>query len=271
MPANPVRLLIAGLFRLAFAFRPPSDFVLTGLPRSGTSLLSALLSESPNCFCFNEILYDPDTLSHFFMRMRRRLLRGRPVPVKVDSGGGLTTDTLVGRVDTTWKTFEPKAKPLVLGSNVNVPYLECLPELRRYGYRTVAMIRDPVFTLASWGSPKGVKIPEAHVSDEDMNPRWRKFAFDSDDEVERRATIWQYYADRIAANRETLTVIRYEDLCDRQDEIMRELCQLLGISEPREQRRLENLNREDRFTGLEQIRQVVSERCPARLGFGYSA
>lgn len=269
MPVNPLRTLIAQLYHLIFAIRPPADFILTGLPRSGTSLLSALLSESNTCFCFNEIYYDPNSLPLFYTRMRRRLLHNRPIPVKVDSTGDLTTDTLVGKVAVKWKTFNTKQKPLVLGSNVNIPYLDRIDELLTYRYRIIAMIRDPVYTLASWGSEKGKKIPEGHVTDDDMNPRWRRFSFDSDDAVERRAVIWQYYAALLADRKDALTIIRYEDLCDHQELTLKNICQVLGIMEPQKKVPLQNLNQNDRFSHIEGIREVVSLRCPARKEFGY--
>ena len=44
----------------------PYDYVITGIPRSGTSLLSAILSKSPNSICFNEIQYKVPLLPSFF-------------------------------------------------------------------------------------------------------------------------------------------------------------------------------------------------------------
>ena len=46
------------------------DYVITGIPRSGTSLISTILSSSENSFCFNEVHYQIPVLPSFFSEMR---------------------------------------------------------------------------------------------------------------------------------------------------------------------------------------------------------
>jgi hypothetical protein len=269
MATDPARLLLSLLYRLRFYFSAPSDFVLTGIPRSGTSLLSALLCEPDDCFCFNEIHYDPRTLPYFFTRMRRRLVTGRPVPVKLDDAGALTTDTMGGQVQVQEKSFPATKRGVVIGSNVNVPYLDRIDEILAYGYRVLMLVRDPVYTLASWNSEKAQVIPEAHVTDEDMNPRWHHMRFDSVEREDRQADIWEHYARLIWSLRDRFRIFSYESLTDAQETAMQEIYRYLGVTPPQETRQLRSMNIDSRFSGLERIREAVSDRCPSRHNFGY--
>jgi len=269
MAIDPARRLLSILYRLRFYFAAPSDFVLTGIPRSGTSLLSALLCEPEDCFCFNEIHYDPRTLPYFFTRMRRRLTSGRPVPVKLDDAGALTTDTMGGQIQVQETSFPARKHGLVIGSNVNVPYLDRIDEILAYGYRVLMLVRDPVYTLASWNSEKAQVIPEAHVTDGDMNPRWHHFDFDSPDRETRQADIWEYYAQRIWSLRDRVQIITYESLTDAQEATMQGIYKYLGVTPPLQTRELKNMNVASRFSGLDRIGEAVAGRCPTRHHFGY--
>lgn len=257
-------------YRLRYSVLRPDGFVLTGIPRSGTSLLSTLLCEPEDCFCFNEIFYDPATLPYFLGRMKKKLVRGEPVPAKVGDDGALTTDTLVGKVTVGTKAFPPKAGDVVVGSNVNIPYLDRIDEILRYRYPVIAMIRDPVYTLASWNSPKADVIPEAHVSDDDMSSRWQHTEFDSLHKEDRQADIWERYAALIHSLRDRAEIVRYEDLCDRRDETLQRIYDFLGVTAPAETRDLKNLNVDSRFGDLSLIREAVARRCPTRQEFGYA-
>ena len=263
-----VRLLVL-YYRTRFTLVRPSDFVLTGISRSGTSLLSALLCEPDDCFCFNEIFYDPRTLPYFLAREKRRLLRGEPVPAKMNADGSLTTDTLAGEIVVARKSFPPKRKGVVVGSNVNIPYLDRIDEILAYRYRVIVLVRDPVYTLASWNSAKAQVIPEAHVTDDDMNPRWDGVKFHSTDRIGRQADIWEHYARLILDLRDRVKIVRYESLCDGQQATMETIYQYLGVTPPQQTRELRNMNVDSRFTGLDQIRETVSERCPSMQVLGY--
>ena len=71
-------------------FKTDLDYVITGIPRSGTSLMSTILSSSENSFCFNEVHYQIPVLPSFFSEMRTRIESGLPVINKVNEKGKLT-------------------------------------------------------------------------------------------------------------------------------------------------------------------------------------
>jgi len=268
--AHELSLRLLGLYyRTRFALVRPTDFVLTGIPRSGTSLLSTLLCEPDDCFCFNEIFYDPMTLPYFLAREKKRLIRGEPVPAKMDADGSLATDTLAGEIVVARQAFPPKRKGVVVGSNVNLPYLDRIDEILAYRYRVIALVRDPVYTLASWNSAKAQAIPEAHVTDDDMNPRWNGMKFHSSDRVGRQADIWEHYARLILDLRDQVKIVRYESLCDGQQATMETIYEYLRVTPPAQTRELRNMNVDSRFKGLDQIREAVAERCPSLQVLGY--
>ena len=85
-----------------------------------------------------------------------------------------------------------KSNPIRLGSKVNVPYLNKINQIEEYGYKIVAMVRDPVYTIASWNDTKVSNIPEANVSGPTQHKR-DIFSFSSETDIERQLIIWKHY------------------------------------------------------------------------------
>ena len=141
-----------------------NDFIVTGISRSGTSMFTVMLDQLPNTVCLNEVL--PKTVERLpeaFRVTRQRLLAGKRVWNKF-SGDALATDTFDPGVQ------REKRRPgkildegLCLGSKRNLPYLNQLSALVGLGYPIVAMVRDPVFTIASWRTTRAQekRIPAA--------------------------------------------------------------------------------------------------------------
>jgi len=261
--------LIYLMFSSLYAMVGPKDFVLTGIPRSGTSLLSSLLCELEDCFCFNEIQYDVVTLPVFFTRMRKKLLAGEPVPNRVDEEGKLTTDTQRKGFSVQEIKAPNKSKGLVLGSNANIPYLNQMDSMLGYKYKVLAMVRNPVYTLASWGSEKAGRIPENQVMADDLNPRWEKIDFCSQDKVERQAQLWEHYANLIWSVRHRVKIVRYERLTENQNDTLEEITNYLGVSSPRNLKRLSSYNLSSRYANLQKIEHAVEHYCRSKGNFGY--
>jgi hypothetical protein len=239
--------------------RPDRNLVLTGIPRSGTSLMSGIISSSPNAYCVNEVFYEPDELREQLARTRRALVTGVPVPNRYARDGSLSSDTRRNgariRFEVAAGNYGPDS---VVGSNVNVPYLNRLPQLTMSGARIVALVRDPVFTIASWNTEAVRYIPEHHVIDGDLHPRYRAADFPSTDRLERQAFIWRHYAELIGtfAGTESLRVLCYEQLSDP----TLDLAGAFGLEEIPSSVSLENRNQPERFDAneLECVRQVAS-------------
>lgn len=254
---------------------PERSLVVSGISRSGTSLLSVLLNSVQNVVCFNEVLPpDPARLPSALARARKDLLAGKAVRNKFDASGRLTTDTLSATVKKKAVVDKPLDEDLCVATKRNIPYLNEAGPLLDLGYPMVVMIRDPVYTLGSWGSPKAVEaaIPGSRVAIGDVHPHWSQVRFTRQDVVERRAEAWQHYAERIWDLRARVQIVTYEELCARPAQTLAALCRYAGLSAPGTLPEIVRpaFNDDDRYPDLPRIRQAVRELCPARTHFGYA-
>ena len=250
--------------------RPSRNAVITGINRSGTSLFCVLLNDLPNTVALNEVLYDVDNLPLHLALVRYRLLHDLPVPNKFRDGE-LTTNPVEDGVTVEERTVEEAVdEEVVVASKVNVPYLVQLDRILEYGFRTIAVLRHPVYTIASWNRPVCTKIPEAHVTDDDMHERWENIDFPVEGRLERQAMIWNYLAGLIWRRRDRVSVCRYEEITGRTAGVLRDVSGLLGVEHVGEAPVLENMNRDSRYDDVPRIRKVVRDHCPNAPLFGYS-
>ncbi|MFH2006347.1 MAG: sulfotransferase [bacterium] len=247
---------------------------MSGISRSGTSLLSVLINHIDNAVCFNEVLpSEAALLSDALAQARLDLLAGNPVRNKYDDKGQLTTDTLSGMSKKKRLVRRPVDGEVCVASKRNIPYLSQAGELLALGYRMVVMIRDPVYTLGSWSSAKAAegRIPGALLEVGATHPHWRPVHFTRTDVIERRAEAWQHFAALIWSLRSRVMIIQYEELCFHPEGVVADLCAFAGLSPPA---RLPDvvlgpLNDDRRYPELSRIRAAVAELCPVRRSFGY--
>ncbi|VBB42438.1 hypothetical protein TRIP_B200578 [uncultured Desulfatiglans sp.] len=249
--------------------KPENVVILTGIPRSGTSLFSKILNNLENSVCLNEILYNIDSLPEDLMRIKARLLSGAPIPNRYE-GRELTTDTQSKKARVAYRIVDkPIDQHVLIGSKVNIPYLNQIFKIIKHRYNIIALIRNPIFTIASWNRKENNKIPEAMVSDSLMHPRWRNFVFVSDQPLIRQAQIWETYAHLLYSLKEQILLIRYEDLTLDADESIEKVAVRLNRSYCGLPFNIMNMNIESRFGDLEQIGEVVVKYCPTATAFGY--
>ena len=149
------------------------DLIITGVPRSGTTLAAAIIDQTPNCLCLSE----PDNhvdlmngaaspedfvsrLCREFETVRRTILSGGSVLDRRRADGAPVTDYFSdplpdGRRElavTTRGIHRSRLSPdFVLGVKHNALYTAVLPEIVQSGrFRVIAIIRDPVSVLMSW-------------------------------------------------------------------------------------------------------------------------
>jgi len=245
------------------------NFVVTGIPRSGTSLFCSVVSSARNCYCFNEV----HSLSHLQLSLllaRLRLRRGAPVRNKFDPQGDIASDTNRSEVVEERRQVGTYGPDLILGSKHNIPYLNQLETLLKTGLRSFALVRNPYFTLLSWNSAEVARIPEARLASRDLEFRFSEVEFTGDDRVEKQAEIWNYYARTIWKNRPHFDVITYEELTDQTERTMEKVTRGLDLKFA-EMPALENRNVRSRYDSpmTAQIKSAVSEFCPTRKKFGY--
>jgi len=249
--------------------KPERNVIITGIPRSGTSLFSVLLNNVHNAVCLNEVLYDVYSLPQELAEIRRRLVAGEPIPNRYDSSGALTCDTQNGKNSIEYRRVKTVDRNVVIGSKINIPYLNQIETILNYGYKVIAIVRDPVYTIGSWNSKKATRIPEAQVTDENLHPRWTHFPFVSSGKLERQAQIWQFYATLIWKLQDRIKIYTYEQITNHTDEVLSDVCRYLNLEKPDPAEKLKNLNVRSRYTGGKGVRRAVREFCPIRQMFGY--
>lgn len=249
------------------------DFVISGIPRSGTSLLCAVISLSPEALCFNELQYNVRYLPVFFYQQRRRIKTGGRIANKVDAAGRYITSTNDSNKNTI-TTVDPEVGPerFALASKVTVPYLNRLPTIMNHGYRIVVMVRDPTFAIGSWNTKKLEDTPMNKVW-EPVHAHWKNVSFSSEHKYERQAEIWEHFASIIWRHREKVYIIRYEDLASAPYETLSMLCGYLGVASPSPKHMMEmgieNKNDDTYYPRINRIREAVERHAPIRKNFGY--
>jgi len=256
-----------------------TNFIITGIPRSGTTLLCNLVNRIPNIVCFNEVAqaYDVPRLPAFFIEMYQKLMTGQLVPMDVDKDGEIITDTQNQpdhRHNGHFFTVDP-GKSLVVGSKINWPYLDQIDTIKGFGYETFAVVRNPLYVIASWNKHEQ-NINEAHVMPEDwaLWPRYSQIPFRAADKFGRQAEVWNMMARIILDNFPNNRILAYEELIDQAPYRLMYICSQMGVeyNPTGGLPALENLNDVGRFDGidLDGIRGAIRQHAPLACDFGYT-
>jgi len=140
-----------------------NDLIITGLPRSGTSLLCFLLNSAEDVAVINEpnevfeILLRPnggksfsstqfEDLKAYHAALRRQLAAGEPVLNKV------VMDTRHEDVRVSWRPRAIHRSDFLLGTKNTLLYTCNLQSIVRDGFRVIALVRHPYQSISSWRS-----------------------------------------------------------------------------------------------------------------------
>jgi hypothetical protein len=149
------------------------NLIITGVPRSGTTLAAAIIDQAPDCLCLSEpdghvdLMREAaspedfvDKLRQEFDAVRRTILGGGTVPDRRQTDGAPLTDYFSGplpngRRETIFTTRDVTRSGLsadfLLGVKHNALYSAVLPEIVQSGvFRVIAIVRDPAPVLMSW-------------------------------------------------------------------------------------------------------------------------
>ncbi|MCL4196094.1 MAG: sulfotransferase [Phycisphaerales bacterium] len=228
-------------------------FILTGPPRSGTSLLTALLTRKGNVLVANEpvVVGDPllargkpaRLLRGYIHSLARQAVQRGTMPTKVDrrDPSRPTTDTahhgatrrdVAVRID--------RARPLCVGVKHPISFMEYLGELV-HGWsqlKVIVLARDPVLTIRSWrettyGWQPGLDDPGKGL--------WRRMYAEIPADVsplEKRAHLWNLLVERgekyAASHPSQVRLLRYETLLADPAATMRALFAHIGADQPEE-------------------------------------
>lgn len=154
--------------------------LVTGIPRSGTSLTTKLISEQPNTVCFSEptwlkeIRFDGQTRTQFsgalmtkIQQIRAEIKKGNPVEITVKKGSNELPDNYFikennQQVNTksTQSVYIEHSEELLICVKSNTLFTVCLEDLLSLeACNIMAVIRNPLYVLMSWRS---LNIPISH-------------------------------------------------------------------------------------------------------------
>ena len=207
------------------------EIIITGIPRSGTSLLCRLVDDLPDCVVVNEPqelftrlnrCVHPRWLATFYRDLRADIVDGIGVYNKV-ADGRLVDDTRI--IDERVLCHPDVSRPdFLLGTKNTIIYLARLSVLRRAMPQApiVALVRHPLDTIASW------KDSFPHLAEVDLstfpvsytqNPfltgtekRRLGAIMNNPSPAQRRALLWSHLVATILAHRDSVVLVRYEDL-----------------------------------------------------------
>lgn len=212
----------------AFLLQRRRDFLITGIPRSGTSLMCNLLDQQPRCLVVNEpeevfelveSRSDASGIELLHTQIRESIYRGEPIANKVQNGQVISdTKMLDERV-----LYQPQlaSNDFWLGSKNTLVYLAALSQIRTLKWPVLASVRHPLDSLASWRNTFD-HLREADVESfavanlafgawsSEQRVAMHEIAGQSDSAL-RRVLLWRMLARTLLDNADWLTLWRYED------------------------------------------------------------
>ena len=256
--------------RLASPVDPPGsrDFIICGIPRSGTSLLCAALYQPPDCVTVMEP-WDGMRLppAELFASLRAELAHGEL------ARGRLDIDSLLSRGEVRWGSDGASSHRIatvpeyLLGVKWTVfwRYLDKLPRTK-----FLVCVRDPIEVVTSFAGMKG-RLSEGLNYDIPFNREMNAaLSAATDDPALRRALLFEYIASRIVPHlgRPNVFLVRYERWFQDRGGLMRDIAEFLGASlgdgEP--------VIREPLRRPLDpDTVRLVAEHCPSASALGYAA
>lgn len=218
------------------------EVVITGIPRSGTSYLCRQLHSVENCVVINEPqqIFQPLAtqaipwgVGTFYRELRRDILRGIPIENRLSEGEPTEDTAVVG----TRTRYTPRVETpnFLLGTKNTLAYLARLPHLRRAlpEAHFVACIRNPFDTIASWktsfshlAGAQVDKFPVGHSTDPLLSASQRRALEEisaTENLAYRRAMLWRYLAELVLENSSWMTVVHYDRLVSRPEDVLRGL------------------------------------------------
>ena len=256
------------------------DFLITGIPRSGTSLICSLLDQQLRCVVINEpkeifdlveSRSDASGIELLHAQVREALYKGEPIVNKVQDGRVVSdTKILDERV-----LYHPQlaSNDFWLGSKNTLVYLAALSRIRALGWPVLASVRHPLDSLASWRNTFD-HLREANVESFAVaNPTFgawnssqriamNEIACQSDSAL-RRVLLWRMLTRTLLDNADWLTLWRYEDFTGDIRGHLRRFNRSMGQRARIEPIAGRNLHRAKERDPLE--RSMLGDLCSAEL------
>jgi hypothetical protein len=217
------------------------DFAITGMPRSGTTLVAALAHSPPDSVAIAEPAWQrkwehecqgrPEAfatkLAADFQRIRERLKNEKAICYRESLDGAPLTDLVRwanGHQERSFRAVERSFGALrsdfVLAMKMPALYTATLPTLlATTTLRVVAVVRNPVAAIQSW---RAVSFPIANGRLPAGEPYWPELASIAHSErpvLEKQVLIWDLFARRYLQSAASITLLRYEAVCIDPDSV----------------------------------------------------
>jgi len=210
------------------------NVLITGIPRSGTTLVCSLLNKLPDIVALHEPMgvWDfskcrdaaalAETIENFCTEARRSLrehgfaiskhvggeIRDNAASDEIDEAGTRSRRTKHGRIT----IDKPLSENFTLAIKHPLAFTALLEPLAKH-FECFAVIRNPLATLASWNSLDWLKVKKGHapIAEKLDSDLARKLAGESD-AIERQIQILEWSSDRYRRFVPDRNVLKYEDL-----------------------------------------------------------
>ena len=213
--------------------------LLTGIPRSGTTLCCHLLNASPNTLALHEPISPQEfssqnpldavqTITAFAASTRREALRSGKVTSKQMDGSvpanpvgeqpkdGLRSEQVVAGVINVDRPLDQTFNLVIKHNALFTALLETLVQQ----FACYAVIRNPLATLASWQTVD-LPIHEGHVPmAEQFDARLRHHLSELDVVLDRQLYILRWFYAAYTSHIEPTHIIRYEDIVETQGAVL---------------------------------------------------
>jgi hypothetical protein len=245
----------------------PSDFIICGLPRSGTSLLAGLLFQPPQVVVCMEPWDGLRLPPHLLFKSIRqeiaqtgKLSRGRLEPRALE------------RRKVEWKrdgevVFPIEVDPDYLLSVKWPGFWRYLPVLTKTKF--LVCVRDPVEVIRSFAKTGG-RLSQGLEYDVAFHRRMNQELADSTSSAAvRRALLYEYIASRIAPHldRAQVLTVRYERWSEEPARLLGEISEFLGLSPPL--RMTVDIEESPQPPRDPQTVELIRQYSPSALALGY--
>lgn len=213
------------------------NLIITGIPRSGTSYLTSLLDSQKNWLVINEpsevfshlqTRTDASGVALYYAECRERVLSGQLIANKIKDGKVIEDTAVLDQQELYLPPID--RSDFWLGSKNTLAYMASLENLVKLNWPIIAMIRNPLDTLASWRNTfthlreaSVATFPVAHPDFIAWSTQQREALLEIDRQSEpamRRVLLWRLLARTLLDQQDKIMLWRYEDLIENPIELL---------------------------------------------------
>ena len=229
----------------------PNTYLLTGLPRAGTTLCCHILNSHPNTLALHEPLSPEDfnpilgkehalaQITEFALATRSSVVEkgmaqsrhkngevpDNPVALTAAAGSLRAMDVTLGEIDVGHRGLQQNFNLII---KHNALFTALLPELA-VQFPVYGIVRNPLAVLASWNSVD-LPVNTGHIpAGEKFCPELRQKLASLPDKFDRQLCILEWFCARFIVSLPN-RVLRYEEFVER-PELVANIMQLYGVNQ----------------------------------------